>query len=145
MKYKVLIIEIKSLSYIGMGGIFLRYLPLLIVSIIFGYFYINWLPLPSTITVYTIIMEFVLNPVLFFVATISFFIGFITNGIFIRRTILMFKSVKKYNRNMMLEPILNILILIFTYFFLVKLKFWPMTLFFSFSFVYGMMTIGKNN
>jgi hypothetical protein len=137
--------EIKSLSYIGMGGIFLRYLPLLIVSIICGYFYINWLPIPSTITVYNIIMEFVLNPVLFFAATISFFIGFITNGIFIRGTIFMCKSVKKYNGNSLLEPIINILIFITTSFFLMKLNFWPMTLFFSFAFVYGMMTIGKNN
>lgn len=127
-----------------MGGIFLRYVPFLFVSIISGYLYINWLPLPSTLTVYNIIMEFVLNPVMFFAATISFFVGFITNGIFIRRTILMLKSGRKNKRSTTLELILNIILLLMTVFFLIRLGFLPMSIFFSFAIVYGMMTIDKN-
>jgi hypothetical protein len=127
-----------------MGGIFLRSVPLLIVSIICGYLYIHWLPIPSTISVYNIILEFVLNPVLFFAATISFFIGFITNGIFIQRTIFMWKKIRKYNGNVILELVLTISFFIITFFLLIRLNFWPMFLFFSFAFVYGMMTIDKN-
>jgi hypothetical protein len=126
-----------------MGGVFLRYLPLLFVSIISGYLYNNWLPIPSTSTFYNMIMEFVLNPVKFFAATISFFIGFITNGIFIRETILMLKKVRKYKGRIIIEPILNILLLFITVFFLMRVGFWQMSLFFSFAFVYGMMTIEK--
>lgn len=127
-----------------MGGIFLRYVPFLFVSIISGYLYINWLPLPSTLTLYNIIMEFVLNPVMFFAATISFFVGFITNGIFIRRTILMLKSGRKNKRSTTLELILNIILLLMTVFFLIRLDLLPMSIFFSFAIVYGMMTIDKN-
>jgi hypothetical protein len=127
-----------------MGGIFLRYLPLLIVSIISGYLFVNWLPIPTTITLYNIIMEFVLNPVMFFAATISFFIGFITNGIFIRVTILKVKSVRKYKGISIMEPIINIFLVFITCFFLMRLGFWQMTIFFSFAIVYGMMTFDKN-
>lgn len=127
-----------------MGGIFLRYLPLFIVSIISGYLYVNWLPIPSTITVYSIIMEFVLNPVKFFAATISFFIGFITNGIFIRGSFLQLKSDRKYKGKSKFEPIINVLSWIITCFLLMRLGFWQMSIFFSFAIVYGMMTFDKN-
>jgi hypothetical protein len=127
-----------------MGGVFLRNIPLLIVSIICGYLYLNWLPVPRTITVYNILMEFVFNPVLFFAATISFFIGFITNGIYIQRTIILWKRVRKYKGSLILEPIINTLLFIIPCFILIKFKFWPMSLFFCFAFVYGMMTIDKN-
>jgi hypothetical protein len=127
-----------------MGGIFLRNVPLLIISIICGYLYMNWLPIPSNISVYNIIMEFVFNPVMFFAATISFFIGFITNGIFIQRTILMWKRIRKYKGNVILELVLTISLFVITFFILMRLNFWPMFLFFSFAFVYGMMTIDKN-
>lgn len=140
MKYN----EIKSLSYIGMGGIFLRNLPMLIISIISGYLYVSWLPTPNTFSFYNLVLEFVLNPIKVFAATITFFIGFITSGIFIRHIILQLKNIRRQKGSILFESIIYILLLIITCYFLMRLGFWQMSLFFSFAIVYGMMTIEKN-
>jgi hypothetical protein len=120
-----------------MSGLFL------FISFVCAYLYVNWLPIPDTISFINIIMEQVLNPIKFFAAAITFIIGFITNGIFIRMIVNLIKQRNK-NNAVVFTLITNLSFFIFIYIFLMKLAFWQMVLFFSFAFLYGMMTYEKN-
>lgn len=126
-----------------MGGIFfMRCRLYLILSFISGYLYVSWLPIPKTINFYNIILEFIFNPVKFFVATIAFFIGFILCGIFIQLTVDKIKKTRKKKENTFIE-IASILLFLILFYKLFSIGFWQMVLFFSFAAVYGMMTIDK--
>jgi hypothetical protein len=120
-----------------MSGLFL------FISFVCAYLYVNWLPIPDTISFINIIMEQVLNPIMFFAAAITFIIGFITNGIFIRMIVYLIKQRNK-NNAVFFSLIINLSFFIFIYIFLMKLAFWQIVLFFSFAFLYGMMTYEKN-
>jgi hypothetical protein len=125
-----------------MGGIFLRSILMLFTSVICAYLYLNWLPIPRSLSAYHFLLEFVLNPVEFFAAAITFFVGFMSSGIFIRDTMLL---LKKNKQRLKLEVPINIILFIIFLVILLQAGFWQMTLFFCFAFVYGMMTIVKIN
>jgi hypothetical protein len=121
----------------------MRSMLLLLISFIGGYLFVSWLPVPNSLSLNDIILGFVLNPVKVFAATITFFIGTITNGIFIRETVLNLKRTRKKNKGFFIL-IISILLYFIMLISLVWVGFWEMVLFFSFAIVYGMMTYDKN-
>lgn len=114
---------------------------LLAISFFCGYLFINWMPIPKPFQLSSFILGFVFNPVTVFAGTIVFIIGFITNGIFIRDTIHRIKKAMG-NEGMKLEIIMCSLFF-FSHLLLFKFGLWQSVLFFSFAFIYGMMTIEK--
>ena len=129
-----------------MGGIFFmsRLLILLISSFISGYLYVNWMPIPDPFYFTGLILGFVFNPVKVFAATIAFITGFITSGIFIREMFYRLKRSKKQKNRIIQNTFLLFLFFISSYYLYMIGGIWEVTLFFSFIFLYGMMTIEKH-
>lgn len=113
------------------------------ISFLCGYLFINWLPIPEPLSLSNIILEFVFNPVKVFAAAVSFFVGFITTGILIRDLVVFIKKTRNNNSDILINIVSMLLFILVTYF-LFQLGFLHMLLFFSFAFLYGMMTMGKN-
>lgn len=114
----------------------------LLVALISCYLFESWLPIPETFSLSNIILVFVMNPVKVFAAAIAFLIGFITNGIFIRNRFFMARKIIQ-KKGKVLPEVLYIILFMTSFYFLCKLGFWQTIIFFSFAFLYGMMTIEK--
>ncbi|MHC0036088.1 hypothetical protein [Pseudoneobacillus sp. C159] len=111
---------------------------LLIGSFINSYLYIHWLPTPDHCTFYDFLLESVLNPIEVVASAFTFFLGFISNGIFLKNTIFSLKV--KRNKNGPYHSFIPAILFMIIALFLLSIGFWQMVLFFSFSIVYGMMT-----
>ncbi|WP_442594597.1 hypothetical protein [Neobacillus sp. D3-1R] len=121
----------------------MRNVLLLMITVISAYLFINWLPIPDPLNLSNLILEFVFNPVKVFAAAISFFVGFISTGILLRDLIVYMKKTNAKNRYYLLN-IINMILFIMVIFLLFKNGFLHMVLFFSFAFLYGMMTMSNN-
>ncbi|WP_449620193.1 hypothetical protein [Robertmurraya sp. Marseille-Q9965] len=105
-----------------------------------GYLFILLFPIDSPFKLSEFLLEFVINPFAFFVASIVFIIGFMTNALIIKEGIeemFLFYNQKESN----LVEIFLVLLLMASFYILFQKGFWQTMVFFSFSILYGIISL----
>lgn len=105
-----------------------------------GYLFILLFPIDSPFKLSEFLLEFVINPFAFFVASIVFIIGFMTNALIIKEGIeemFLFYNQKESN----LVEIFLVLLLMVSFYILFQKGFWQTMVFFSFSILYGIISL----
>ncbi|MFE8702646.1 hypothetical protein ACFYKX_18765 [Cytobacillus sp. FJAT-54145] len=112
----------------------------LMIGFFCGYFYIKWMPISFPFTLSDLIVEYVLNPIEFFAATMVFFIGFIVNAELIRggveQTVLLI-----HKKKIQLVEFLTASFVLLSFIILFYTAIWQTLAFFSFSLIYGIISV----
>ncbi|RLQ95069.1 hypothetical protein [Falsibacillus albus] len=111
----------------------------LLIGIVCGYLFITWLPPIDPFNLSGFIVQLVLDPIRFFAASTAFFVGFINNAKLFQQNALMLLGTK--TKKQQLAGIALFCAHIGTYFFFIHYGAWEGMIFFSFSIVYGMISI----
>ncbi|MEH7012895.1 hypothetical protein V7087_19135 [Neobacillus niacini] len=113
----------------------------LIIIFLSGYLHIQWFPIQHPFRLDDFLVRPIIMPLEFFAASVAFFIGFVFNAQLIRDMLqLTIKAIKK-KHSWSYSILLGYSGLIFIYFFLFKMG-WQQTLvLFSFSSLYGMISV----
>ncbi|MDE3839432.1 hypothetical protein C0966_08700 [Bacillus methanolicus] len=117
----------------------------LALGFICGYLYINWVPIHNPFVISDFFAEFVLEPLEFLVAAIVFLIGLIANGDLLREGIekKTFAFIRRKNVSIY-ELAVNYSV-IFSFIIMTRYGIWQTIVLFSFSFIYGMISIDFKN
>ncbi|TKC19746.1 hypothetical protein [Robertmurraya kyonggiensis] len=105
-----------------------------------GYLFILLFPIDSPFEFSEFLLKFVVDPFAFFSASIVFIIGFITNALIIKEGVeetFLFYNRKESN----LVEILLALLLLVSFYILFQTGFWQTMVFFSFSILYGIISL----
>ena len=125
-----------------MGGIFMYFnIGMLLVTFLSGYLTIKWIPITHPFVLSDFFISLVVNPIKFFAASLAFFIGIICVGSQIQMIIHTTKRTWKKDYHLKLLFYSKIIGLLVLFFLLFQLG-WEHTLvFFSFSMVYGIISV----
>jgi hypothetical protein len=112
----------------------------LIVGFVCGYMYVQWVPVSQPFHLAGFFLGLVLNPIEFLAASISFTVGFLLNGELIRETI--FIRLKSWRKKVSLndEALIGIGVIV-GMLILFNLGSVQTAVFFSISFIYGMISL----
>jgi len=112
----------------------------LVFGFICGYLAVNWLPLEMPYSPDEFLGEFILNPIEFLAGTIALIIGMYLKGGLIRNGIIaVFKTLK--GKNGVISDIILAIGSISCFFLLIPFGIWQTCVFFSLSFLYGMISL----
>lgn len=113
---------------------------MLLIGFICGVLFIKLTPFGLPIDMENLLLTFVLNPIEFFIASVVFIIGFIMNANILEDGIIQASLFLLGKKGAFYGIILSISLFI-SFFILFYLGFWQTLLFFSFSCLYGMISI----
>lgn len=105
-----------------------------------GYLFIMSFPVVSPFSLSEIILEFVLHPFEFFIASVVFIIGFMVNALMIKEGVEQVISFI-YQKQINIMAVFNFLLLIIGFSVLFVTGFWQTVVFFSFSMLYGIISL----
>ncbi|MEH7883115.1 hypothetical protein V7654_02210 [Bacillus sp. JJ1609] len=112
----------------------------LVLGFICGYLSVNWLPLEMPYSPDEFLSVFILHPIEFLAGTIALIIGMYVQGGLIRNGIIaVFKTLK--GKNGVVSDIILAIGSIGCFFLLIPLGIWQTCVFFSFCFLYGMISL----
>jgi hypothetical protein len=128
-------------SYISIGGIFLyKIICQLIMGFICGLLVIRWIPLSFPVDITNLFVQFILNPLEFFAASLVFIIGIVMNGNVIHSIITMTFVLKNKNSFSLAQWFVSFGV-IFNFILLMNEGLWQAVMLLIFSIVYGMISI----
>lgn len=113
---------------------------ILLVGFLCGVIFIKLTPFDLPIDMEKLLLIFVLNPIEFFIAAVVFIVGFIMNAITLEEGITQTSLFLRRKKGAFYGLILSVSLFI-SFFILFYLGFWQTLLFFSFSLLYGMISI----
>lgn len=112
----------------------------LIVGFVCGYMYVHWVPVSQPFQLAGFFLGLVLNPIEFLAASISFTVGFLLNGELIRETFFIRLKAWRKKASLNAEAFIGIGV-IFGMLILFNLGSVQTAVFFSISFIYGMISL----
>lgn len=112
----------------------------LLIGFLCGYLFIKWFPLQFPLHISEMVVEFLFHPIEFLAASVVLIIGFLIHAdLLINGTILLFFTF--FRKKMMISDQLPSLLVIVNFLVLFALEFWPTIIFFSFSVLYGIISL----
>lgn len=112
----------------------------LLVGFLCGYLFIKWVPIEFPLHIPDAVIEFLFHPIEFLVASIVFIIGFLIYADLIKNGTMLFFFLFHQKKIMILEQLLSLLVIV-SFLVLFVLGFWQTIIFFSFSVVYGIISL----
>lgn len=112
-----------------------------VFSFLCGYVMISWIPIPNPFSFSDLILEFILNPLLFFASMILFMVGFIMNSKLFKGLIEDAYLLLKGRPISNLQFVITIVLIATGYAILFKMGTWHTLLFLTFSAIYGIISL----
>jgi hypothetical protein len=116
----------------------------LALGFICGCLFINWMPIQFPFVISDFFAEFVLEPLEFFAAAVAFFIGLVANGDLIREGVEKTAALMHKKNVSFFEMAVNYSVIL-SFIIMARYGFWQTIVLFSFSFIYGMISIDFKN
>lgn len=102
--------------------------------------YVHWMPVIYPFNVRVFFTELILDPLRFFLAMISFFIGFLCHAVTVRNVIAQFRSVKNKNQPFKVTMMIDYFVFL-VYYFMIQSNVVLSLIFIAFSIFYGIISV----
>jgi hypothetical protein len=115
----------------------------LFLTFLCGYLLIKWFPVIHPVKFTDFMIRLIINPLEFFAASIAFVFGLVMSGQLLQEMIQHVIGVLRKQNSMSHSTIMALAGLAFVYFFLFQSGWEQTTVLFSFSFLYGMISLNS--